>query len=85
MRDKAMKTRIGLRWAFVAIVFGMTIGGSEGAEVRREGDRAMLTWSCAPGESGRLTFDLRPGKAAVRAAGDRRRRLQEDNDPGRGC
>ncbi len=31
-------------------------------EVRREGDRATLTWPCESGESGRLTFDLRPGQ-----------------------
>ena len=39
-------------------------GGSAAGrcEVRREGDRATLTWPCAPGESGRLTLDLRPGR-----------------------
>ena len=31
-------------------------------EVRRERDRATLTWPCAPGESGRLTLDLGAGR-----------------------
>ena len=31
-------------------------------EVRREGDRASLSWPCEAGESGRLTLDLRPGR-----------------------
>ena len=31
-------------------------------EARLEGDHATLAWPCESGESGRLTFDLRPGK-----------------------
>jgi hypothetical protein len=31
-------------------------------EVSREGDHATLTWPCPAGESGRLTFDLRPDR-----------------------
>ena len=32
--------------------------GGDTCEVRRDGDRATLTWPSAPGESGRLTLDL---------------------------
>ncbi len=53
-----------ISWTLVALAIGGT--GATGAEdpgqarVRREADRATLEWACAPGESGRLTIDLRP-------------------------
>ncbi|WP_435008558.1 hypothetical protein P12x_005766 [Tundrisphaera lichenicola] len=48
----------------MTMVLAATATGSEDpgrSEVRREGDRATMTWPAAPGESGRLTLDLRPG------------------------
>jgi hypothetical protein len=64
-----MTTWIGQRskalvWVGVVFLGLAAIGQAEGAEVevRREGDRATMIWPCAPGESGRVTFDLRPGQ-----------------------
>jgi hypothetical protein len=56
-----MGSRIG-RWLVVGtFVFASGASGAEGegrSEVRRDGDQATITWSIAPGESGRLTLDL---------------------------
>ena len=67
-----MSSGVGRRlvtWAFgLTSLLGLDVcqaGGAEGegrCEVRHEGDGATLTWPCSEGESGRLTFDLRPGK-----------------------
>ncbi len=60
-----MSSRIGV-WSMLglAIVAGRATGAEEDgrAEVRVEGDRATLSWPCAPGESGRLALDLRRGQ-----------------------
>jgi hypothetical protein len=64
-----MSSSIGLgptAWAFaLAAILGPGVGAAElegRCEVRRDGEHASLSWPCEPGESGRLTFDLRPGK-----------------------
>ncbi len=66
-----MVFRIGGRaWAMAGAWFVLAIGGLRAtgaeeagrAEARRDGDRATLAWPCAPGESGRVTLDLREGR-----------------------
>ncbi len=68
-----MRPRDGRRaaaWTWACAGAALAIGAARAAgaddsgraEVRRDGDRATLAWPCAPGESGRLTLDLRPGR-----------------------
>ncbi len=88
-----MATRIGRRWATwagvggILLAFGPAIGSGAEVEVRREGDRATLTWPCAEGETGALTFDLRPGRplfgrlAIVEDATGRAATLAQEVDP----
>ncbi len=77
-------------WAALAIGAGRDSaaqGEAGRAEVRREGDRATLTWPGGPGESGRLTLDLRPGRPLferLEVVDDAERRaatLAEEVDP----
>ncbi len=54
-----MASRIGLAsMVCVALAAGPARADGGKCEVRRDGNRATLTWPCAPGESGRLTLDL---------------------------
>lgn len=52
--------RLGLS-ALLWLGLGASLPAADRCEVRREGDRATLSWPCGDGESGVLAFDLRPG------------------------
>ncbi len=60
-----MQTRIGSHVWSLTIVVTLSLFPPHRAiadgrcEVRRDGDRATISWPCAAGESGRLTLDLR--------------------------